>query len=67
MHAGHRSHWPHEKGALAEEAGQAIAFRDATIWELRQQLETLAADSKRRDEDILNCKESQLYLSSSNP
>ena len=49
-----------KQGALAEEAGQAIG-------ELRQQLETLAADSTRRDEDILNCKESQLYLNSSNP
>ena len=43
----------HMKGALADEAGQAIAFRDATIWELRQQLETLAADAKKREEVIL--------------
>ena len=38
---------------MAEEASLAIASRDAMIPELQRQLETLAADAKKREEVIL--------------
>ena len=50
----------HIKRSMTEEAGHAIASHDAVIQELHQRLEVLAADAKRREEDILHQKASQV-------